>query len=331
MKKESLTLIPATVLVATLILTFPGPVVAEQDGVFARVDDVVITRDEFERAVYSAARQTYYHGRPPAGDEFLQFRRDVADRLIDRQLLLTEARRRGLQPDEARIDARIAGYEARYGDTQRWQTEGPKMVALLRARFEEDSLMDALEADVRAVAAPDETALRAYYEANPGLFTEPARNRVALILLGVPPSASAAVWQEAREAAAHVRERIDDGASFDELARRHSSDRTAPDGGDMGYLHEGMLSANAERTIAELAIGEVSEPVQVLEGMAIFRLTEQRPPSLHAFDDVRERAEELWLRDKGEQEWNKLVAELRSASDVSVDTNYLASLPGSRE
>jgi parvulin-like peptidyl-prolyl isomerase len=333
MKRESFAFQLATLLAGAMILSVNGPTAAatEDDAILARVDDIVITRQEFEREVYTAARQTFYHGRPPTGDEFIEFRKSVADDMIDRRLLLREAKRRKLEPDHGRIDERIASYEARYGDTERWQSEGPEMVAALRVRFEEDSLIDVLEADVRSVARPDSAAVREYYDANPDLFTEPARNRVSLILVGVPPSASPAMWQEAREEAARIGQRLDENEPFDGLARAHSSDRTAEAGGDMGYLHEGTLSPSAELAIAELAIGEVSEPVQVLEGMAIFKLTEQQPSRLRSFDDVKGRAEELWLRDKGEEEWNLLVAELRSASDVDVDTDYLASLPGSQE
>jgi parvulin-like peptidyl-prolyl isomerase len=331
MEKESFAFIRLAVLAGAMILVLTGPTAAatEDDVILARVDDIIITREEFEREVYTAARQTYYHGRPPSGEEFIEFRKSVAEDMIDRQLLLREAKRRKLEPDQARIDAKIASYEARYGQTERWQSEGPKMVAMLRERFEEDGLVAALERDVRSVAPPEDATLREYYDANPDLFTEPARNRVSLILLGVAPSASAATWKAVREESARVRQRLDEGVPFDELARMHSSDTTAEAGGDMGYLHEGMLSPNAEQAIADLEIGEISDPVQVLEGMAIFKLTEQQPSSLRSFDEVRERAEELWLRDKGEEEWNLLVAELRSASDVDVDTDYLASLPGS--
>jgi parvulin-like peptidyl-prolyl isomerase len=331
MKLESIAFQAVTALAGALILTAALPTVAatEDDAAVARVDETVITRQEFEREVYRAARQTYYHGRPPSGEEFIEFRKRVAEELINRELLVQEAKRRELEPDIAGIDAKIAGYESRYGQTERWQIEGPKMVSALRARFEEDSLIEALEAEVRKVASPGEDALRAYYDANPDLFTEPARNRVSLILIGVAPSASAIDWKSAREEAARIRQRIDDGDPFDELAKSHSVDRTAQAGGDMGYLHQGMLSASAEQAIAQLAIGEVSEPVQVLEGMAIFKLTEQQRPSLRSFDDVRERAEELWLRDKGEEEWNILVSELRSASDIDVDSDYLALPPGS--
>ena len=331
MKKESFAFRQVSAIAGAMILTIIGPTAAaaDDDTVLARVDDIVITRQEFEREVYTAARQTYYHGRPPSGEEFIEFRKSVAENMIDRRLLLREAKRRKLEPDQSLIDAKIASYEERYGETERWQSEGAKMVAALQVRFEEDSLIDALEADTRAVDSPNEEALQQYYVENPQLFTEPARNRVSIILLGVPPSASPDMWREAREDAAGIRQRLDDGASFEELARIHSSDRTASAGGDMGFLHEGTLSAAAEKAIAELAIGETSEPVQVLEGMAIFRLMEQEPSRLRSFDDVKDRAEELWRRDKGEQNWKMLVARLRTESQVRVDKDYLASLPGS--
>ena len=115
---------------------------------------------------------------------------------------------------------------------------------------------------------------------------------------------------------------------FDELASVHSADPTARSGGDMGYVHQGTLGPNAEASIQQLDVGEVSEPVQVLEGMAIFKLTGRRPAKLQSFDDVRQRATDLWIRDTGEQQWNSLVAQLRAASEVSVDSEYVVTLPG---
>jgi parvulin-like peptidyl-prolyl isomerase len=301
---------------------------ADEDAVFAQIDDVEITRGEFEREVYTAARQTFYHGSPPSEEEFIVFRREVADKMIDRELLLIEARRRDLKPDQQSVDARIATYEARYGDTERWQTEGPQMVAALRAKFEEDSLLDALEADVMSVPAPDPDELRAFYAANPDMFTEPAQNRVRVILLGVAPSAEAPAWEAARVEARRILEQLDQGESFEELAHLHSSDSTADDGGDMGYMHAGMLSPVAEEAIAQLKIGEITEPIKVLEGIAIFQLTGRKQAELNEFSEVEERAGELWKRARGEQEWSELAAELRSDAQVNVDTEYLASIPG---
>lgn len=326
MKKESFALSKA-VLVIALAATGGLCGAVESDEVFARVGDVEITRAEFEREVYTAARQTYYHGSPPGADAFIDFRRDIADQMIDRELLILEAKRRELQADEAAIDARIASYESRYGDTERWKTDGAEMVASLRARFQEDELLGALEADVRTVPKPDEAAVRLFYEENPDLFTEPERKRVSLILLGVSPSAAGDVWAAATEEAQRILDELESGASFQELARLHSVDATARDGGDMGYLHAGMLSDSAEQAIEELGVGDVSGPVQVLEGIAVFKLTEKTPQELRAFAEVRERAAELWQRQQGDAAWDNLIGDLRSKNDIVVDDEYLVKVP----
>ena len=176
--------------------------------------------------------------------------------------------------------------------------------------------------------APDADSLHDFYKANPDLFTEPAKNRVRVILLGVSPSAEAPAWQAAREEARRILEQLENGTSFEELARLHSSDPSAKDGGDMGFMHTGTLSPVAEEAIAQLKIGEVTEPIKVLEGIAIFQFVERKPEMLHEFADVTDRAEELWKRQRSEQQWNDLVAELRSDTRVNVDTDYLASIPG---
>jgi len=329
MKRKSFAfrILLAPVAVVAITASMQPARAANADDVFASIDNIEITRDEFERAVYSAARQTFYHGSPPGGEEFIEFRKDVADKMIVRELLLREAKRRNLEPDHASIDAKIADYESRYGDTERWQTEGPQMVAALRTKFEEDSILATLEAGVRSAPKADVATVRQFYDDNPSLFTEPAQNRVSIILLGVPASATAPVWKAARDEAQRVLERLQEGKSFEELASLHSSDASAKSGGDMGYLHQGMLSAAAEEAVNALAVGEVSGRVQVLEGVAIFKLTAQRPEKLRVFEDVRERAGELWARETGERQWNTLVAELRAASEVRIDTDYLVSLP----
>ncbi len=319
----------AMLMLATCVCaeTSPDATAAE---VFATIDDgIVISRQEYEREVWNAARQTFYHGRPPGGEALIEFRKTVAEQLIDRHLLLREATRRGIEPNRARVDAQIAAYEKRYANTERWQREGARMTAALRERFEQDSVLDMLQADVRRAEDPDIDTLRAFYNENPALFTEPAQNRVQLILLAVPPSAPPAVWQAAREEARRIKARAAAGTEFGELARMHSADSSAERGGDMGYLHAGMLSGDAEAAIAGLELGGVSEPVKVLEGIALFRLTERKAEALQPFAAVQGRAADLWARDRGNQQWTTLIAELRSASNISVDTAYLSALPGS--
>ena len=201
------------------------------------------------------------------------------------------------------------------------------MIAALREKYEEDSLLEVLEAELRTVPEPDEASVRAFFEDHPELFTEPARRRVSLILLGVPPSAAPETWAAARAEAKRILQQLADGESFAELASLHSSDHTAGSGGDMGFIHLGTLSDDAEKAIDALQINEVSEAVQVLEGMAIFKLTDLAPPEVHEYGDVRDRAARLWMRQQGDDRWSALLASLRSSSEIVVDDDYLATLP----
>jgi len=88
-----------------------------------------------------------------------------------------------------------------------------------------------------------------------------------------------------------------------------------------------MLSPDAEAAVAKLDVGGISEPVRVLEGIAVFKLVDRRPEELRSFADVRGRAEELWIRQAGEARWQQLVSDLRAGSEIYVDTDYVVSVP----
>jgi hypothetical protein len=286
-------------------------------ALFANVGSQDITQAEYQAALARAFRERFYHGRPPAAD-IEAVRREVADELIDRTLLLQEAGRRGLRPDAGSIDETLAGYDRRYGTNPDWQTRRETMLASLKTRLEEDDLLRRLEGDVRRVAPPSQKQVKAFYEANPDKFTEPKRQRVSVILLRVDPSSPNAAWDAAKEEGQTLVDRLRGGADFSELARIHSSDRSAEQGGDMGYLHQGMLTEGAQQAVDALPVGAVSDPVRVLQGIAIFRVDERLPERRRSFEDVQARARELWLRDQGERAWEGLKARLREATKVKI-------------
>ena len=174
--------------------------------------------------------------------------------------------------------------------------------------------------DEHAVEPPAESALRAYYHANPALFTEPEQTRLSVILLRVDPSAPRTAWDSAADEARAIRKRIQAGADFAELARIHSNDVSASKGGDMGYLHKGMVPAAISEQLAAMKAGEVSEPIRILEGIALFRFEDRKPERRRGFDDVRERASQLWIRAEGERRWSAFLAGLRRGASVEIDT-----------
>lgn len=294
---------------------------------FAVVGSVTITGADYQRALQVAMRKKYYHAKPPEA-EVAKFRREVGDDVVNRALLLAEARRRGIQPDRAGIDATVAGYDKQYQGSANWAANRDKMLAAVVPQLESESLLGRLEQSVRSVPEPSEAVARAYFDAHRDLFVEPEQVKLSVIVLRVDPSSPQAKWNAARDEAAAIHRRLQAGADFAELARLHSGDRTAADGGSMDYTHRGMLPEAVHDVVDKLAVGQTAEPVQLLEGFAILRLDGRRAAQQRSFEQVRERAGDLWQREEAERRWKALIADLRRATPVRIDESHYAPLRG---
>ena len=299
---------------------------AAQPETFATVGETVVTAQEYEQAVALAVRRKYYHGQVPDA-ELDSLREEVAVSLVNRVLLLAEAKRRGIQPDREAVKRTLAGYEARYKNSEQWQKNRKTMLGALSHQLEQQSQLERLEAAVRKAPEPREEQAQAYYDAHRDLFVEPEQARVSLILLRVDPSSPSVVWDKAAEEAAAIVTRLRAGAQFEELARLHSSDASAERGGDLGYLHRGMLPEAAQNVLDGLQPGAISDhPVRVLEGVAVIRLVERRPAKQHLYTEVRNRAGDLWQREQGDVQWKRLVARLRATAVIRVNTTRYPAL-----
>ena len=112
---------------------------------------------------------------------------------------------------------------------------------------------------------------------------------------------------EARHKLAGLKERLDNGADFAELARLYSNDLSAAKGGDLGWLYQGDTVPDFERAMDALKLGEVSAPVQSPFGWHLIQVLERKNAEpgderkrLMARQALRERksdeAYEDWLR-----------------------------------
>lgn len=282
--------------------------------VFAVVGETVIPVEEFEANFHAGMRQRFYHGQVPAA-EIAAFRREVAAAMIDRMLLLQEAERREIRPDGEWIDARLALMTERIATSA--DPEGTR--AAVRAQLLGDSVIMQLRQRIEDIPAPDLEAALAYYRAHPDKFTTPERLHVSMILLKVEPWSDGTVWEAAYEEARRLTGRLEAGESFAELARLHSADGSAVRGGDLGYIHKGMLAREAQAVLDGMGPGDLSGPVQILQGFALFRLEDRAAPSLNAFEKVEGRARELLRRELQERAWEDALARLHEKTAITVN------------
>lgn len=287
-------------------------------AVFAKVGDTVITHQDFDNAYAQASRSKFYHGKPQ-DNAVAALQREVGQSLVDEVLLAKEARRRKVQPDQAAIKRTLDGYEERYRGSEHWKNNRARLLPGLQAKLERDSLLEQLGKQVKRVADPSPREVERYWQEHKDKFTSPEQVHLQMILLKVDPSSPQAKWDGARQEGEAIVKRLRGGADFAKLAQLHSTDASAERGGDLGYVHRGMLPEPAQEAVDKLKPGELSAPVPMLEGIGVFKLQDRKPPKLNPLDAVRDRARDLLVRDTGDQAWAALLARLRRDTPVKTD------------
>ncbi|MDR2877256.1 MAG: peptidylprolyl isomerase [Chromatiales bacterium] len=286
--------------------------------VFAVIGGTTISVDEFEANFHAGIRQRFYHGQVPAA-EIAAFRREVAQSMIDRVVLLQEAERRGIKPDESWVKDRLARMAERLAASADPQRER----ALLREQLLGDSAITRLKHEIENVPVPDRAAAKEYYQAYKERFTTPERVRLSLILLKVEPWAEGAVWEGAGAEAVRLRKKLAQGGDFSALARLHSADPSSAQGGDLGFVHRGMLSQEVQEALDGMKLGEISQPIRILQGFAIVRLDERAAPELNTFEQAQERATDLLRREQRERAWQDALVQLREKTKITVNDAVL--------
>jgi peptidyl-prolyl cis-trans isomerase SurA len=122
---------------------------------------------------------------------------------------------------------------------------------------------------------------------------------------------------DARNRLLQLKERIDNGVKFDELARLHSEDASASKGGDLGWINPGDTVPDFEKAMNALQPGEVSAPIQSPFGWHLIQVLERRN------QDVTQERQKLMARQairerKGEEAFQDWVRQIRDAAYVEV-------------
>jgi len=122
--------------------------------------------------------------------------------------------------------------------------------------------------------------------------------------------------RDARIRLAQLKERIEGGASFADLARSHSDDKgSAVSGGDLGWVSPGDLVPQFEEAMNALRPGQVSEPFETQFGWHIVQVLSRRE-----YDNTEEfkkaQARNLLRQRKIEEELQTWLRRLRDEAYV---------------
>lgn len=247
-----------------------------EEPVLALVNGRAITQYEFDVRWNELSEATRARYDKEGG------KRRFLDELITRELLMQEARRRGLDQSDAIRDR--------------------------AQRYKEQLVLDELLKDkLREKVELSQAELDAYYEKHANELLAPLKVQVSLMLLNNLPAAK------------DLKKQIEGGSDFAKFAQRYSIDeKTKAKGGDLGPYRKGLLNPDVDAVVQTLKPGVISEPIKTDAGYYLVKVSPLEKETIQADLATRERLRQELLADKRRKRFEEVISDIRSKGSVRL-------------
>lgn len=276
-----------------------------------------ITFEEVEKALDDFARTPEFGRLAQQGDADAlkrQFEQGYLSQLIRRAVLTPPAETFDITVSDADVEEQLTIIKEDFPSEQAFDealAEQGLTLAQLKVLIRDREIESRLRTAVTEDVDPAEEQLRTYYENHLNTYS---RTRAQHIL--VDDASLAADIADQLHAA--PRNEVDD--LFAELAEKHSKDESnAGKAGDLGFFSAGQFVQEFEEAVAELAVGEISDPVETEFGFHVIRVNTRK---VETFDEARAEIEQLVDDSLEEAAWSEWLAGVYEDADVKVNPRY---------
>lgn len=304
------------------------PAAAEADAgknKVAVVNGTVISQAELDSAMARFEKQRNAAEKSNNPEELKELKKRVLQAMIDRELLLQEARKAGIKVEDAELDAQISNMKKRFGSEmkfgqmlEKWQfTE-----AQYRDNLKNEMITRKyLDQQLGAKTDVSQEEVKAFYDTNREAFKTPEEIRASHILVKVEPNSSAEDKNKAREKMVVIQERVKKGEDFAAVAKEVSDCPSKEQGGDLDFFSKGSMVGPFEDAAFALNVGAVSDIVQTEFGYHLIKVTDKRSESMREFDQVKGPIEQHLKQQRLGQQRNKYMEELRAKAKIEIFLN----------
>jgi peptidyl-prolyl cis-trans isomerase SurA len=122
---------------------------------------------------------------------------------------------------------------------------------------------------------------------------------------------------EAKAKIERMKDRLDSGANFADLAKLNSEDASATKGGDLGWLSPGDTVAEFDEAMKKLQPNQVSPPVRTSFGWHLIEVLERRKQDV-TIDRARSEAQTAIRQRKADEAFQDWVRQVRDKAFVEI-------------
>ena len=279
--------------------------------VLAQVNEELITLEEFNNELRDIKLE---HGKLPEDRESLdQLKTTFLDQIINRKLILGEARRIDIHVSEEEINKAILALKRDYaGETFKTMLEGRGMsFEEWKRRLNEKLLAEKVIKTVTHFDGPiDDESVKQYYEEHIEKYSFPDQVRARQIVVATVEEAKA------------ILRRLRKGEDFEKLAKEKSMMPERVYGGDLGFFARGEMP-EAFDEVFSLKLGGLSKIIKSPYGYHIFKVEEKAEAKVREFDEVKDEIANQIQKKKSGQIYYDWLSELRAKAKIKINKQLL--------
>lgn len=293
----------------------PGELI---NGILVMVNDQVITYKDVTMAMREDeefVRQRF--GRQPQvlQEKLKALRAETLERMIEDRLVLNEFKSLNRPLPDSYVEGRInEDIKQRFGDRLtaiKTLQQGGVTFESYRDKMRDNTILQLMwNARVPRDPVISPTRMENYYVANRDKYR--LEDRVKLRMIVLTNRAGIAPLDLAKE----IAKKVDDGASFSEMARIYSIGSQAADGGDWGWVEKKVLREDLANVAFSLRAGQRSDPIETPTGVYLMYVEQVDPGHIRSLSEVREEIEATLKTEEIKRLRRQFVERLRKKSFI---------------
>lgn len=282
------------------------------EHVLVRINHEPVTVEEFEKEFRELILEPM---KQPQRTSIGNLKQAYLDQVIERKILVQEARRLGIKISPEELEQAIFEIKKDYPEEGFDKRLGLKGMTLeeWKTRLEEKLLAEKMmRSALQYRGKIDEKEAQQYYETHRSSFQlkQSVRARQIVVADG--------------EEAIQILKRLRKGERFEKLAMEKSLGPEKVNGGDLGYFSQGERPPEFDRVFT-MEVGTISEVIKSPYGYHIFKVEEKVEPRQVPFEEAKSKIFKELEEKKGEYDYQKWLKGLKEKAKVEINRKLLRS------
>lgn len=326
------------------------------EEIIARVNNSIITRSDFERSKTQLKDEAKQQDPNAPEKEYADKEKDVLRDLIDQQLLIDKGKDLGLTADTELIKKldemrKQMNLESLDDLEKAAQAQGVSYEDFKQNLRNQIITQQVIGREVGGHLSISKEEEQKFYDEHKSEMEQPEQIRLSEILVstskpssitpikdpaappaatdGKPADVTAPLAPAVDDAAAAeakaqaLKDQIQKGASFEDVAKKNSDGPTAGQGGDLQYFKRGTLSKELEDRTFAMKAGEITDPIRTKQGWVILKVTEHTAAGVPTLKQVEPRIQDALYYQKLQPALRAYLKKLREEAFIDVRQGYV--------